>query len=56
MKKPKNATHELNGVYYKHEVGSLYTPYSKITGRLTDKSVLFTGKNVPISVISESTK
>ena len=53
MIKPKNATHELDGVFYKKSYGvEIYRPYSKVSGRLSSIGHVFkkdsTNKPVPV--------
>ena len=55
MKRPKNATHELNGTYYKKSYGvEVYYPYCKISGRWLRVGHVFMkdSKNKPV-LISE---
>lgn len=55
MKRPKNATHELNGTYYRKRYGvEVYHPYSKTSGRLSNVGRVFMkdSKNKPV-LISE---
>jgi hypothetical protein len=55
MKRPKNATHELNGTYYKKSCGvEVYHPYSKTSGRLFNVGHVFEdSKNKPVLISEE---